>query len=736
MLGSRIVPTKTIAVEALVVVTGYFALAVLATWPLARYPLSGFYGFPNDNFGGIWLNDFLHGAYHGPAAANVAPDLQAPFGLAISDQGLQPMDRLAAFLFGGAGDGLGAYNLQIFTSFVLAGCTMYLLTRYVTGNRLAAGVAGVIFAFSPFHLAQAMQYPALSSIQWIPLFLLALLVALRSGRWRDAVLAGLAFALVTVTSYYHAWFAAWMTIGILIVFSVRAIRTERRAHGRLERARVGRFIGRLAGRSGLALGVVLLVAGPLVRSSASTLGQPGVGTRPIEEAVRYSARPWMLVTPPHDNPVFGDLTDGFVLRHLYDSPVYEQSLYIGWTVLLLVVLGLWTRWRRDDPDRIRFTRPLAVGGAVTGLLIMVGPYLPLDPDYWRLWATPGETTHVPSLGSLMFEVASIFRFFSRAFVILSVCLAVLAAIGLTRLYGRFPTRSARVALTAAVLGLIGVEFANAPPRVFAREVDPPWVRAVATLPAEASIAQYPLVLENSPRSLYYLYWQRRHRHATVNPIRDPEAQAFAGEIASLDNPASGEALARKGIDYVVVHTSLPPATTPPYQPLLPSDAMPAATGSLNPWLQRTGDTPGAIIYRVLALPRETSGALITFADGWGAPEPRATGQARWLLGDRGTVMLTVAGRPRNLTVTFGVASFAQRRRLTLTLDGSVIGRYEIDSRSRRQIVARLTGVTAGAHTLALETSPGAESIGARLGNADTRAVSIDVSDPPVLVSEP
>src|SRR5206468_3750871 len=171
---------------------------------------------------------WLPHAYLGSGSASFDPQLQAPFGLVIPEHAIQPMDRLFALLLGGFGQGLGAYNAQIFLSFVLAGCTMYLLARYVTESRLAALVAGFAFTFSPFHLAVSMQYNALASIQWIPLFLLALLVLLRRGRKRDAALTGAAFALVLLTSYYYAWFLAWFTLLVLAYVAAAAALRARR----------------------------------------------------------------------------------------------------------------------------------------------------------------------------------------------------------------------------------------------------------------------------------------------------------------------------------------------------------------------------------------------------------------------------------------------------------------------------------------------------------------------------
>ena len=69
--------------EALGVVTAYTAVGVFATWPLARDPLGGFYGFGNDNWGGIPYLGWLHDADVGSASSTLIPEFQAPFGLVI-----------------------------------------------------------------------------------------------------------------------------------------------------------------------------------------------------------------------------------------------------------------------------------------------------------------------------------------------------------------------------------------------------------------------------------------------------------------------------------------------------------------------------------------------------------------------------------------------------------------------------------------------------------------------------
>jgi hypothetical protein len=268
-----------------------------------------------------------------------------------------------------------------------------------------------------------------------------------------------------------------------------------------------------------------------------------------------------------------------------------------------VALALWRRGSRRLPlgERERFARPALVAVGLVGLVITLGPHIPLDRDYWRLHDRPWETRHLPSLGRVMFEVGPAFRFFSRAFVVVSAALAALVAIGFARLDRRLTHRAA-AALAAAVVLLVGLEYANAPPHVWYSAETPAWVKAVARLPAGAPVVDYPTAPVNSPRSLYYIFWQREHGHPTVNPAESRRAVAFTARIADPDDPGAGQALRQAGIAYAVVHTRLPPPATTPYQAPRPRDALAPTAGTENPWLRRVRRTADAVIYRVLAAP--------------------------------------------------------------------------------------------------------------------------------------
>ena len=318
-------------------------VAIVATWPLALHPTGGFYGFGNDNLGGRSIYGWVHAAAWGDGKPSFNPELQFPFGYPIPEQALQPFDRITAVLFGGPDYGLLVLNVQVFASFVLSGCTMYLLVRYLTGSRAAAAVAGFIFSYSPYHLTMSMQYGSLASIQWFPLYVLALLVAFRTPSWRNCALAGAALALVWYGSYYYGCFTVIFTVPILLAYA--AWRTiEHRRRDRLTLRDVGALLVQASLRAAVAAATFIVLFLPAALTSLRTLEDDEVVTsHPLSEAIRYSARPWTLVLPTFDNPVFGRFTERTIVNHLYDMPVHEQSLYLGVVAVGLAAVGLFDR---------------------------------------------------------------------------------------------------------------------------------------------------------------------------------------------------------------------------------------------------------------------------------------------------------------------------------------------------------------------------------------------------------
>jgi O-antigen/teichoic acid export membrane protein len=708
-------------------ITGlYGAIVVLATWPVAANMNGSYFGFGNDNLGGIWnFWWWSYAAEHG-LDPDRSPFLGAPFGYDLSGVPVQPYERwMGQWLTTLFGE-VAAYNLIILVSFPLAGLTMYLLANYLLRNRLAASFAGLLFAFAPFHFGMAMNYPALSSVQFVPLYALFLARALFERRPRDVIGAILSFGLVAVGSYYYAYYGLWVTLVVLVVFGIR----ERRgiaAAFRATRTRIQSVRGAVtAGVTGLAALAVLafLVSKPL----GLYLENRDSLERPLSEAVRYSTRPLLWLTPGVDHPVFGEHLRPFYDGHLHDAPFNEQSMYLGVMPLLLAIVGAVAAIRGARIRRaVGFA--LVVGG--TGALIALGPFLPLATDYYARWPEEGGGAKLPLPGRLMFELAPSFRFFSRAQVFVILGLALAAAAGVLWLMKRFPGRRAGV-LVVVIAAVIGFEWSDRPPaRVVEIGPTPAVYEWLADQPGDFMVAEYPMTGPAAPRTLYYQFWAREHRKRLVNVPGSPESVALFGAVNDIADPGTAGVLADLGVRYAVVHTKLPPATYPPYQPVLPDDSLPRGYVTGYPGLHLVKRLPDAEVYRVVkARPAARGGRLAGPAvagAGFYPPEGAPGRTFRWM-GTAAEITFRPLGTGgERVRLEAVMQSFAQPRTVRVEVDGQPVGALRVTTQARAVSVPFRLGA-GDSSTIRLIASPPGRSPAEVLGSPDGRELAINVRD--------
>ena len=161
--------------RALYGLAGYLVLALIVTWPLVR-------GLGRDvawDLGDSVLNMWILAWDGEQLLAIIGGDLSrvrtffdanifhpAPLTLAYSEHLFaQAVQALPVYAM--SGNPILAYNLLFLSTFVLSGLGMFLLVRELTGSALAGFVAGLLFAFAPYRLAQSSHLQVLSS-QWMP----------------------------------------------------------------------------------------------------------------------------------------------------------------------------------------------------------------------------------------------------------------------------------------------------------------------------------------------------------------------------------------------------------------------------------------------------------------------------------------------------------------------------------------------------------------------------------------
>jgi len=110
-----------------------------------------------------------------------------------------------------------SYNLATMSTFVLSGWFMYLLAYRLTSSKFASYTAGVIYSFSVYHFASADVSLNLAAMEWLPLFMYALVCYFDEGRPRHAVLAGFAFGAQLFCDYFYAM-QIFLLCGIWVLY--------------------------------------------------------------------------------------------------------------------------------------------------------------------------------------------------------------------------------------------------------------------------------------------------------------------------------------------------------------------------------------------------------------------------------------------------------------------------------------------------------------------------------------
>jgi len=347
----------------------FAAVTVLMTWPYVRYLGSGtVVGF--DPFLQIWLSEWIQHALATDPLRLYQANIFYPFAqtLAYTDANV-PGALLAAPLRFLTGDPLVTNSLLVLATFVVAATGVYALIVSICGNRGAAFIAGLAYAFLPYRMVHLWHLNWLEGalLPWVVLALLRLIDRPSIGR---GFTLGLLAAILVLTSFYFSIQLAMIGVVIATAWSVAA---RRRPTPAFFRSVV------------VAGGVALAITVPLYAPYLQVRGEQHL-ERSIVDAEQYKALPTsFLQLAPWDapNPVQRLLTvraganesltevgqaphaDG----HQHGEIVIEDALYPGAVAMVFAVIGLLSR---------RPPRWLAVALAVTGLIALI---LSLGPSF-------------------------------------------------------------------------------------------------------------------------------------------------------------------------------------------------------------------------------------------------------------------------------------------------------------------------------------------------------------------
>ncbi len=214
----------------------YLVAAIAMTWPLATVMHRQVAGDLGDPLFNCWILEWTGGqvlsALHGDFAAlshywDANIFYPARLTLAYSEH-LTPLMLQVLPVLAATRNIILCYNLLLLSTFVLSGLGMYLLVRELTGQPLAALLAGFAFAFAPYRLDQYGHLEVLTS-QWMPFALYGFRRFFVTARLRP--LAGGALALLAQAlscGYYMAYFTPFAVAYCLYEMATRGMLRDMR----------------------------------------------------------------------------------------------------------------------------------------------------------------------------------------------------------------------------------------------------------------------------------------------------------------------------------------------------------------------------------------------------------------------------------------------------------------------------------------------------------------------------
>jgi hypothetical protein len=322
---------------------------------------------------------------------------------------------------------VAAYNLVVLITFPFSALTAFLFARQVTGDSGGAALAGLAFAFAPFHVAQSSYHPHVAQVQWIPLFLFVLWQSVHRATLWSAVCLPAVAAVAVLSNTYNALLLVVIAPGAALAFW----RMPAPDGGRATLRSLTISMGVL----GAAASGALLIAARFVPAVFS----PHLAAQP-QELVQYGARWWGYLVPPVAHLWLGNVARDVWTAHGIEGGLLEQQVSIGWSVIALALAGLVASRGAQS------TRQRGWGLVAIALLAAACSLSPGDAAQRWHAALPAGWLHL---------ALPAFRAYARFAVVVQLMAAALAGLGVTALWKRPGTR----VLALVLLALLAFEYA-------------------------------------------------------------------------------------------------------------------------------------------------------------------------------------------------------------------------------------------------------------------------------------
>lgn len=431
-----------------------------------------------------------------------------------------------------------AYNFWILLSFLLSGLTMFYLVYYLTKDYPSAIFSGIIYAFCPYHFVRSWQHLTLSNIQWMPLFLLSLLIFFKKMNFKSVLLVLFSMFLVQSFEMHYTYFM----VLIFLVYCVYVLFVKNMQFKDIKMLFILSF--------SLALLTILLILPTPTFDAALKMFfhskelVPSVYgiKRPFEDLFLQSARPLSYILPSPMHPIFGRITKLFVGSSLYGKSYTEHVLFLGFVPMFLAFVAIknYIKTRKEIRRHRNFESFF--------ILLLITAWLFSQPPWWNVF---GLRLYMPSF--FIYKVMPMLRAYCRFGILVMLSISVLAGYGLKLILGRINKPFKKLIVFSLLAILVLFEFLNFPPfKVIDLSTTPEVYTWLKDKEGDFTVVEYPLDVNGA--NVFYMYYQTIHNKSLINGTTPG---TFANTVAQKNTKLSELPTAAKlkfmGAKYAIVH---------------------------------------------------------------------------------------------------------------------------------------------------------------------------------------
>jgi len=534
------------------------------------------------------------------------------------------------------------YTILWLFSFIFGAYGTYLLVRYLTGDRTSSFIAGIVFAFSPYHFVHSLGHFGATSIEWIPFCALYLMKMFKEGGVRNSFFAGIFFILVAMSDLQYMVFMG-IFVMLLFVYEIYVfLRTENRGYKEILKRIFYKYA--IFGFVSF-IGIIPLTLENILTATSS---DNFLKLSP-SEAVMYSADLLSFFLPSVLHPIFGNIMTDIYSN--FSGNTSENTMFIGYTVIFL---SLFAVYKLKGNKYVKFWLIAALSFSI----ISLGPLLHVNG---KTSFTEFNTT-VPLPYLVLYYLIPFLdncRTTGRFFVIASLSFAVLMGYGASELLKS--NRINKKVATIVITGLIIFEYLAVPVSISPVD-EPSFYKEISQDKGNYALLEIPATKDYVAGSTIIYYqtihgkpvignWAARYpsnaRDFELNTpvVRELTYLQSTGDILDQDIDQVGTSILNYyNISYIILHTNYMNDEEIDFAEKLIQMNLNAE--------RKNYEQDSLIVYHVKKEPLKS---FMVLKDGWNSLEKLNVEPTRWM--SNNATILVYSNSSRNATLSFNSRSF-------------------------------------------------------------------------------